>query len=258
MVWGMALPNNYGEFWPGGGGGFEYDRKTQDDGWFDRLRAYYKEQTPEEQKRLFDFKGDPGHAAHFYGTFPAYKFNSEPGSVDRNGFEPPYGPIEPHEIPRSYDSTRTYKTLGALIKLSCKILAVDVQLKSILEKLEPGMHGFYPLEIGMPKGQIYPEQYYILRISQYFDAFSREDSWERSAKNYERLEGEELITHRLHLNDSKKGITGLAFRKIVFGNAHLWRERIFDENLICLSDALVAEIERAGLRIPKHYKMKEV
>jgi hypothetical protein len=252
MVWGMSLPGNFGEFWPDGD--FEYDTKTRETGWFRRLTAYYEEQTPEEQKRLFDFKGDPSDAARRYGTFPAYKFNAEPGSVAKNTPHPAYGPVESHEIPRSWDTFKSHKMLGALIKTSSKILAVNAQLKDIIERLEPGVHGFYPFPIRMPKGQVYPDQYYILRIGQYFDAFSREDSWEGSVEDSANVPG------LLHLNCSKKAITGLAFRKNVFRVAHLWRDRQlgFGEELTCFSDELIAEIEQAGLRIPKHYKMKEV
>ena len=250
MVWGMSLPENFGEFWPNGD--FEYDPKTRETGWYARLTAYYSEQTPDEQQRLFDFKGDPRDAARRYGTFPSYKFKAEPGSVDKDDLKPAYGAIEPHEIPRSFDTAKTFKTLGSLFTPGSKILAVDAQMKSIIERLEPSMHGFYPFEIRMPKGQVYPGQYYILRVGQYFDAFSRNDSWEGSVEDSANVPG------LLHLNSYKKGVVGLAFRTSVFGGAHLWRDRQFPAELTCFSDALVAEIEGAGLRIPKHYKMKEV
>jgi hypothetical protein len=253
MVWGMSLPGNFGEFWPDGD--FEYDTKTREGGWFKRLTAYYREQTPEEQKRLFEYKGDPVNTAHFYGTFPAYKFTTEPGSFNNNGLEPAYGPVEPHEVPRSWDTKRTHKTLGALIDTSSKILAVNAQLKAIIERLEPGVHEFYAFPIRMPKGQTYPGDYYILRVGQYFDAFSREDSWEGSVRELAAVGSTPSI---LFHNETKRAMSSLAFRKSVFGSAHLWRDRQFHEELTCFSDTLIAEIERAGLRIPKHYKMKEV
>jgi hypothetical protein len=256
MVWGMSMPNNYGEFWPSGD--YEKDPKTREGCWYDRLTAYYRKQTPEEQKRLFDYKGDPVNTAHFYGTFPAYKLKTEPGSFNNNRLEPAYGPLEQHEVPRSWDTRRTHKILGALVKLSSKILMVNAQLKDIIERLEPGVHEFHSCPIRMPKGQVYPGDYYIFRVGQYFDAFSREDSWEGSVEDFAGTKDYPPITHRLHLNETKKGVTGLAFKKSVFGSAHLWRDRIFAENLTCFSDTLIAEIEQAGLRIPKHYKMKEV
>lgn len=52
-------------------------------------------------------------------------------------------------------------------------------------------------------------------------------------------------------------MTGRAFSKAVFGKAHLWRDRRF-QMVNCFSDQLMADISDATLRIPKHYKMKEV
>ena len=250
MVWGMPRPENFGEFWPDGC--FEKDPKTRDDGWYKRLRAYYEEQSPEEQKRLFDYRGDPRLAVHFYGTFPSYKLTNEPGASDKSGLKPAYGPIEPHEVPQSFDTERSQKALGSLITLSDKIFAVDERLKAVIERLEPGVHEYFPIQIRMPKGAVYPGPYFILRICQYCDAFSREDTWSESVEESENVPG------LLHLNRSKKGITGLAFRKSAFGDAHLWRDRAFGEDLTCFSDALMAEIEQAGLHLPKHHKMKEV
>lgn len=249
MVWGMTTNFGFGEFWPDGD--FEYDKKMDECGWYARLRAYYAQQTPEEQKRLFDFKGDPGNRSHFYGTFPHYKFNNEPGALEKGA---PLGPLEPHEIPHSWDTFKSHKALGSLIMLSGKTLAVDEALKSVIERLEPGVHEFFEIPIWMPRGKPYPARYYILRIGQYFDAISFDDSWEGSFWYSEANPG------TIFLEESAKAVKGLAFRKSAFGGAHLWRERYrtFQENLTIFSDELIAEINQAGLRIPKHYKMKAV
>ena len=254
MVWGMALPNGFGEFWPSGE--FEYDRAIRDEGWYKRLTNYYEEQSPEEQKRLFDFKGDPGLAAHHYGTFPSYKLINEPGTKNNSGLEPPYGAIEPHEVPRSFDTDKTYNALGSLIMLNGRIIAVNAALKAVIERLEPGVHEFFPFELRMPKGKTYPSQYYILRVCQYFDALSRADSLDGAVEDRP-IYGTDRT--RTDLRDkSKKTITGLAFRQSVFGSAHLWRDRSFGEELTCFSDELISEIEAGEPRLPKHYKMKEV
>lgn len=249
MVWGMSSLFGFGDFWPNGD--FEYDRRTKESGWYTRLKEFYKKQTPEEQKRLFDYKGDIGNRAHFYSTFPSAKFLNERGAIDE-GVR--LDELEPFEVPRSWDTIRTHQNLGSLIKLESKILAVDEPLKNIIERVEPEVHGFYELPIRMPGGTEYPVRFFILRVGQYFDAFSRKDSWEGS------VEQSETAPHLLHLNDTKKGISGLAFVKTVFGNAHLWRDRQvgFQDKLTCFSDELIAEINQAGLRLPKRYKMREV
>ena len=248
MVWGMALPKSFGEFWPDGF--FEMDRKSRQDGWYQRLTDYYKAQTPDEQKRLFDYKGDPGNAAHSYGTFPSYKLTSEPGTGG-DGNSPPYGKLEPYEPPHSFDAVKAYKSLGAIIKLNDRILAVNGQFKAIVEQLEPHVHAFYPITIGMPRGQTYPDAYYTLRVGQYFDAFSPADSAPDSAR--ERQSGFWVPAAK------KQDLEGLAMRTSVFGDAHLWRDRRFKEDLTCFSDALQAEIAKAGLTLPRQFgQMKDV
>ena len=248
MVWGMALPENFGEFWPSGS--FEMDDKTRDSGWHQRLMAYFEEHASDEQKALFD--DGHGNARHWYAGYATGKFIEETSGESM----PPFTPVEPHEPPRSFDTAKGHKTLGSLIMLNSKMLAVDEALKTIIERLEPSVHQFFPLEIRMPRGKIYPANYYLL-VMPYLDAWSRDDT--KIGSVHERVRS--IDTHLppiIELDKTKVGMTGLAMRKVVFGDAHLWRERQFTKNLICFSDALQAEIERANLRLPKYYKLKEV
>lgn len=253
MVWGMTLPSGFGEYWPSGE--FEYDAKARESGWFDRLTDYYARQSPEEQKRLFDYQRDPSNAAWKYGTYPVNKFKKEPGWAREREAKPPLGDVEPHEVPRSFDCDKTYKALASLIKLNAMLLAVDAQLKAIIERLEPGVHEFFPFALMMPKGKPYPKQYYILRIRQYFDAFSSEESGEDSIRILPAYDGIPEITR---VNTSKKALNGLAMHENVFGGAHLWRDRTFEETLTCFSDELIAQVQSEGLKLPKHYKLRDV
>lgn len=242
MVLGMALPSGFGEFWPEGE--FEgYNAKGGQD-WFGRLNIYYFQQSPSKQLKL-------GAGQIMLGDYAYYvcgKFKNEIGVRVSN--DPPFTPIQDNEPPQSFDTEKNYGAIGSLIKLDSMLLAVDESLKTIIERLEPGVHQFFPLEIRMPKGAAYPTIYYTLVVGQYFDAFLPEDS--NAASWHERA------ANRYGYNPSKAAMAGLAFSKAVIGNAHLWRDRRFGPELTCFSDTLVAEIEKAGLRIPKHYPMKEV
>ena len=102
----------------------------------------------------------------------------------------------------------------------------------------------------MPKGAVFPKQYYTLAIGQFFDSFSPE----RSKPGSWRKDGDYAFQH----GDRKVDMAGLAFSSGVFGKAHLWRERRRREGLTLFSDELRAAIEQAGLRTPKLNKMKEV
>ncbi|QTD56512.1 imm11 family protein [Parasphingorhabdus cellanae] len=248
MVWGMSLPSGFGEFFPMGN--FEAHIDSDDDEWGDRLKAYYKEKMSEEQKALFDDGMGNGPGAYSY--YVAQKFISERGMVSGVG-KPPFCPIEAHEPPRSFVTEKGYKSLGSLIMLNGRILAVDEALKTIIERLEPGEHEFSSIEVRMPRNKVYPSSYYTLFIGQYFDSFLPEKSKRESIRNH----GPSYPNY-YSLEQSKKGVTGLALAKATFGSAHLWRERAFREWLICFSDELQAEIAEGGLRIPKHYQIKQI
>lgn len=231
MVWGMLTPKTFGQFWPDGR--VEMDEHTFQDGWDERLTKYYKEQAPEEQKRLFDYDDGKGNAALRYGSFPGKKFRNELGTIEEPGY-PPISPIEPHEPPRSY-TTRPHKKLGSFIALSAAPMAVDEDLKEIIERLEPGIHEFFPIKfiIGQNE-QLYHRKYYTIRVGQYLDSFIPEAG-----------------------GTFPEGWDEYCFLKQTFGAAHLWRERKMP-SLTFFSDELMAEITIKGLLLPKHYKMKEV
>ncbi len=265
MVWGMSLPSGFGDFWPLGA--FELDPKTGEDGWSQRLAQYYLAQSPEEQRRLLDY-GDNKivYGAAGYGSYVWDKFIHEPGAdkhkADLYHFGSPehpcskvYTPVEPHEAPQFYQTEKSPKSLGAMIQLNGRILAVDEALKAIIERFEPGVHQFFPIEIKMPKGKVYPEQYYTLVIGQFIDSFSPENSDPYSWHDYKEKYPD---FYYYYYRKEKAGITGLALSKTLFGRANLWRERRFNGILICLSDELQAEAAKAGQRLPQHYKMREI
>jgi hypothetical protein len=233
MAWGMALPGNFGEFFPDG----DYV------GWDEALAEYVNNHMPAEQKSLFQQTD-----SYSYNYYVAEKLVSEPG-LKRPGM-PPFGPIAAHEAPKCFKTVKKYASLGSLIKLTDRILAADGPLKDIIERFEPGVHHFFPIEIVMPKDVVYPKKYFVMAIGQYLASFSPEQSDPASWKN--RIEG------YYGFDEGKKSMAGLALSKQVFGNAHLWRERRMLSELICFSDQLMSEITHSGLRLPKHCKLKEI
>jgi hypothetical protein len=232
MVWGLALPSSYNAFFPGG----DYV------GWREGLLAYFQNEMPAEQKDLF-------YNALSYPSYVSNKFSAEPdkeGSSER----PPFSPAEPHEAPMRFTLRKKYSKLGSLIETQDQILSVDEPLKDIIERFEPEMHRFFPIEIIMPGNEDYPRRFFIMAIGQYLDSFSTEHSepnlWRDS-------EFGTLIIYR----KDKESMSGLALSKRIFGKAHLWRERRMSPNLVCFSDSLMREINDAGLRLPPHYRLKE-
>lgn len=249
MVWGMSIPSSFGDYWPEGD--FESLDPRGKGGWRDRLNRYYQSQSPEVQSALYDYTQGGDIAS--YPTYVTSKFTQELGVRPTQFPElAPLNSIKDHEPPQCYITAKSYKSLASLISLN-GLLAVDERMKAIIERLEPGIHQLFPIEIRMPRGKLYPKQYHLLVVGQDIDAFSPEKSEEGSYRSY----GPEYSGYYT-LIDSKKEISGLAFSKTAFGRAHLWRERALNGKLTCLSDQLEAEAVKAGLRLPKHYRMMEV
>lgn len=249
VVWGMADPPLGGVYGPYGD-----EEGTVDNfgnGWRHRLKSYYADQTPERQKQLFLHPSSPGLSAHSYPGYVVDKFVGEIGTKISNSPDSvALTPILEHEPPRFFATEKGFDALASIIGLCNRICAVDEAMKPIIERLEPGIHQFFPLEIRMPRGKVYPVPYFTLAVGNHLDSLVPD----KCKEGVLRPDGPD---HYL-ADGSKKGISGRAFAKAKFGDAHLWRERHFGALLTCFSDALQAEIERAGLLIPKHYKMLEV
>jgi hypothetical protein len=240
MVWGLKMPSGFGDYFPEPGAGHV--------GWRESLTKYFNEAMPAEEKALL--LDQPGSAVGSYVYFVSTKFYGEPGRSW--GGRPPITPVAEHEWPMWYETKKRYSTIGSLWEMSGQIPAVEEALKDVIERLEPGVHHFHPITVTTRKGDIYPKRYYTMVIGQFLDSFepakSAEGSWSKE-KDYD--------SYTAYIDD-KKCIEGLALSSASFGSAHLWRERRLRSPDIFLSDILKAEIDKAGLRIPRHYRMKEV
>jgi len=230
----MALPSKFGEFWPDG----NYV------GWDEDLTAFFNNEMPADEKAQFD------HVSS-YIYFVSQKLITEPGCKPSPDY-PPVGSVAAHEAPKRFKTTKSYSSLASFITLTNRIVAVDTSLKNLFERVEPGVHHFFPIEIEMPNKAVYPKQFFVLVIGRYLDSFSSDQS------NPDYLKPNGLRNYLVKRCGCKQAMSGLAFFKQGFGGAHLWRESCITNELFCLSDELKSEITRLGLRLPKHYRMKEI
>lgn len=222
MVWGLVDPSGFGDFLPGG----DYV------GWHKQIEKYFDEEMTPEQRAAFD-----NWDVNFRGEV-ARKFTGDAGE------------LKPHECPTEFRIRENRKSLGSLIEMNSRLLAVDEALKNIIEKMEPGVHQFREIKITLPKDIGYPCPYYILVIRQFFASFLPEES-----KNYRSSPD---VGFFFANGDTKHCYANLTISQAVVAGAHLWRERKLRSPEILLSDELQAEIARQRLRIPKHHRMKAI
>jgi len=86
------------------------------------------------------------------------------------------GPLEPHERPSEFRLMERPKSLGSLILLNDRLLAVDATLQEINERLEPCVQQLWPLRITLRNGNEYPVPYYCMIIRRFIDSFAPEQS----------------------------------------------------------------------------------
>ena len=239
MVWAMYLPPTGGPYGPYGD--YEGPVDIYGDGWHHRLLKYYLEQAPDAEK----VKHSGGFRNIVYD-----KLLYERGYKPLEPESPVVTAIEDHEPPRFFQTRKGFKELSSIISLSNRVWAVDETVKRIVERLDPGIHQFYPIEIRMPKNSVYPVQYYLLVVGRWLDSLSPENSDRVSFGHY----NPEI--NYFHIAGNKNSIMGLALREPVFGSARLWRERGLREELIFFSDTIAADLASAGLKLPKYYRLQ--
>lgn len=245
MVWGMPLPSSLGDFWPDGD--FECDPVTDAPTWNNRLDAFFDALPQPEQDRLYtSAKGQ-----HSYSYWVAEKLKREPGSKFQK-LSPPFSEVFPHEAPKTFLTSKRYTSLGSLIQLNDRIIAVDEAFKNLIEKFEPANHQFLPIDILSQAGHEFERKFFTLVIGNHLDSFSPERSRQQSFRAYNRL------AQSFVFGDLKRDIEGLAFIEESHRGSHLWRERRFPGLLTCLSDELKKAVDAVGLRLPKHYKMSVI
>lgn len=251
MVWGVRLPSEFNEFFPRG----------ELRGYREALAAHYSaEQRPGLTPRHpveFVFTSDrPVQAdGRPYTTFVDYKsdvsqkFHSEIGVARPH--EPALLPIQPHEWPTEYVFEKQYKKPASLIKLPNRIYAVEEKLRDVIERLEPGVHQFHPIQMELPKGVEHPIRFHIMVVGRWLNSFSLAQSDKRGLRDID--SGSPWV-----FPDTKENYAGVAMVESAIDGAHIWRERALRDADFFISDKLKEEITKIGLRLPPNYKMKSV
>jgi hypothetical protein len=250
MVWAIVFPSEFNEFSPRG----EFR------GYKEALAAHYKAErrpglTPRHppqyvftSERPVDGDGNPYPFFQRYVLDVSEKFHSEIG--DRSRHDPPLQPVQPHEWPTEYVYARTYKRQAAMMEGPNRMFFVTEPLPDILEGLEPGVHQFNPIRVVLPKGEDHPVRHHMMIVGRWLDAFRLDESDPDSLH----IDGQPPRVKPRYKEDFR----GVAMSKAEIGNAHLWRERRLLPATFYMSDTLKDEADKAGLRLPPHFRMRLV
>lgn len=247
MVWGMNHPPvSNGIFYLAGE--FEGPARNASDGWRTRLAQHFVEEMPSVEQAVF--QDENGAGSHWYACHAVRKFTLRPEFGNTNRAES-QKPIRPHEVPRYFRSSGNFEKLASIALFSGPLLTVDETLKSFVEWLEPGVHKFIPIEVRRARDKAPVHNRYIFVVERRFDSFSEVHS---DSQSFQISPDRQWVKHA----ERPALMRRLAFRRAEFGDAHVWLERRLAGYLLCISDSLQSEIADAGLRIPKHFQMKEV
>ncbi|MFD1343980.1 imm11 family protein [Litorisediminicola beolgyonensis] len=222
MVWALIDPGQFGTYFIDG----DYP------GWADRLRVYYETAMSDAEKRAMGME-DRLLLSEFAAKF----------TKDR-------GRLAEHERPATFVSQSPLHSLGAMVKLTDRLLAVDDRLAEIIERHEPGRHQFWPIDIRFHGGATPDRPYFGFVIGIFLETFDPDRSdpgaWRARGPRYSAI-----TTTTPH-------VSKLALSSEAMGDAHIWRETRLSRPEICLSDVLHAAIAEAGLAVPKTIQMREV
>lgn len=217
MVWGLRMPSTFGMFSPSG----ELVGRDQ------QLEKHFNEELTESERQTF------------HNRFVSYR-RSVSDKFTKN-----LGPLLPHEQPTELRTDRRFKVIAALIELPNRLLAVDQDLKELIEELEPDVHQFWKIRITNKSGQEYERNFYGMIVRQFLDAFleqgSSVDAW-RMDSGWPWIQKEKYGEIRIS--------------EEVVSDAHLWRDSRLYGLDIYVSDQLHEKICERGLKVPKQHEMK--
>jgi hypothetical protein len=234
LSWGMKPNSGFGDYFPNGS--FAE--------WDEQLRQFSKDGLSDERKQAIL------QSMRSYKGWISDAFNREIGA--------PWGgsnvicPLD-EELPKVFRTVKSYRTLASLIQLNDGLVAVDEDLRAIIEDLEPGLHRFWPIRIQMPKGVTYPGAYFGMLVGRFLDSFMPKESNPDAFRTGELAE--DIYFLRGAASDT---FSGVVFDGEVIGSSHLWRERKLLTISLFLSDTLKSRIDAANLRVPKCQVVKHV
>lgn len=234
MVWCIGEPKRFGEFFLDG----NYV------GFKEQLKESLQNHVSQGDQEKYGIAMLPS-----YGLHVSFKFTGITShEIDHPRAMPP---LMDYEQPQIFAIEQEHsKAFGSLVKLTDRLLAVDEQLKTIIEVLEPGIHQFWPVEILAKNRTSIAKRYYGMRVRQFLDSFVPDQTPPKAVTD-------ETGSYYA-CSPTKQGCKDLAISRTAIGSTHLWRERKLKNPNLLLSNELAHRIKNNDLRVPNLFKLSEV
>ena len=234
IVWAMVTPLEFGPCFPSG-------HYLEDD---ERTEAYFRANATAEELAEVDALGEGGYR-HRVVVHTQY--------VESRKFSNDEGPVDPAMQPRVFQMERGSTNLGSWLEVTNRLLMVDEALRTIIERFEPGVHQFWPMEVRGPDGEPLDRQFHALVIRQSRDSLIDEQS------DLQRLDQDmDERQPRFAKNTDAAGLRRVTLRGAAIEGVHLWREHRLATPNILVSDALRTAIKEAKLRVFRHGRLNVV
>ncbi|MEO0872184.1 MAG: hypothetical protein AAFY19_09555 [Pseudomonadota bacterium] len=175
--------------------------------WWARLTQQFADEMSEADKAPYA----GADVSYWYSVHEKFKSHSD--GIIPHGDGVPLPPIQPHEPPTWFKYDKGHKSPACIISFPGELLGCSESFKSLIEKLEPGRHRFFPIDVRNRRGPVYAEPHHLMIINQRIENASDEAKAEE--------------------------------------DWHLWVDLGHSQRPIFLSDELVTSVKAAGMKMPR-------
>lgn len=173
--------------------------------------------------------------------------------------------LTPDEVPPRLTLEKRRKSIPGGFQTANGLIIVNGQVHDILERLDPGVHQFLPVELCFKNGDRPEGQYFVINITVKQDSIvaappgvDPSDKFiviRDDAGNFKGLENVGKDWDSLLIRTHKKKVT---LQKSALSGVNLWREKRVSGLELFVSDAFFDAMKEQGLKFYKNFRAKEV
>lgn len=157
-------------------------------------------------------------------------------------------PALPEEVPKNLVLDKPIKSLPEAFWSTDGLLVVREPVRAIIDRLDPGLHQFFPIRIRTKRGVETEGPWFAMNVTAMQDSIVLERShYKKSSYMPDRL-------NSFYASSTTKDIVVDPARQ---SGLHLWREKRFIKSLLG-SDALVAELEALNMKFYPSFRAEDI